>query len=134
MRAQIHRFSRVALIRVLPDRGSCALCGGRFYVITPEIRASARSPCNPVTLDIGYPRLRDACGLSLSQAALFKPALQSPKQRRAHDQFVGFRFWKQIIENGAAGRRHMPGTVFIVRHFLGFHDFTGIALNRMPLT
>jgi hypothetical protein len=28
----------------------------------------------------------------------------------------------------------MPGTVFIVRHFLGFHDFTGIALNRMPLT
>ena len=48
MTAQIGRFSRVALIRVLPDRGSCAVCGGPFSVITPKNRASARSPRNPV--------------------------------------------------------------------------------------
>jgi hypothetical protein len=71
--------------------------------------------------------------LSLSQAGLFKPALQSPKQRRAHDQLVGFRLWKQVIEHVAAGRRHMPRNVFVVLHFLGFHDFTGIALNRFAL-
>ena len=43
MTAQIGRFSRVALIRGLPDRGSCALCGGPFSVITPKTRASARA-------------------------------------------------------------------------------------------
>ena len=48
MTAQIGRFSRVALIRVLPDRGSCAVCGGPFSVLTPKIWASARSPLNPV--------------------------------------------------------------------------------------
>jgi hypothetical protein len=48
MTAQIGRFSRVALIRVLPDRGSCAVCGGPFSVLTPQNRASARSPRNPV--------------------------------------------------------------------------------------
>jgi len=35
MTAQIGRFSRVALIRVLPDRGSCAGCGGPFSALTP---------------------------------------------------------------------------------------------------
>jgi rRNA maturation protein Nop10 len=28
MPAQIGRFSRLASVRVLPDRGSCAVCGG----------------------------------------------------------------------------------------------------------
>ncbi len=36
MTAQIGRFSRVALIRGLPDRGSCAVCGGPFSVLTPK--------------------------------------------------------------------------------------------------
>ena len=36
MPAQIGRFSRVALIRVLPDRGSCAVCGGPFSAITTK--------------------------------------------------------------------------------------------------
>jgi hypothetical protein len=31
MRAQSGRFSTVASVRVLPDRGSCAFCGGRFF-------------------------------------------------------------------------------------------------------
>ncbi len=48
MTAQIGRFSRVALIRVLPDRGSCAVCGGPFSVTTSKTRASARSYRNPV--------------------------------------------------------------------------------------
>jgi hypothetical protein len=48
MTAQIGRFSRVALIRVLPDRGSCAICGGRFSGLIPQNLASARSPRNPV--------------------------------------------------------------------------------------
>jgi hypothetical protein len=30
MRAQIGRFSRIASVRVLPDRRSWAVCGGRF--------------------------------------------------------------------------------------------------------
>jgi hypothetical protein len=34
MPAQIGRFSRVASVRVLPDRGSCAVCGGPFSAIT----------------------------------------------------------------------------------------------------
>ena len=34
MRAQIGQFSRVASIRVLSDRRSCAVCGGRFSAIT----------------------------------------------------------------------------------------------------
>jgi hypothetical protein len=37
MPAQSGRFSRVALIRVLPDRGSCAVCGGPISAITPKI-------------------------------------------------------------------------------------------------
>ena len=48
MPAQIGRFSRVALIRVLPDRGSWAVCDGLFSGITPQKRTSARSPRNPV--------------------------------------------------------------------------------------
>jgi hypothetical protein len=36
MTAQIGRFSRVALIRVLPDRGSRVVCGGPFSAITPK--------------------------------------------------------------------------------------------------
>lgn len=34
MAAQIGWFSKVALIRVLPDRGSCAVCSGRLCAIT----------------------------------------------------------------------------------------------------
>ena len=48
MTAQIGRFSRVALVRGLPDRGSCAVCGGPFSVLTPQKRTSARSHRNPV--------------------------------------------------------------------------------------
>jgi hypothetical protein len=36
MASLIGRFSRVALIRVLADRRSCAICDGRFSVITPK--------------------------------------------------------------------------------------------------
>jgi hypothetical protein len=43
MPAQIGRFSRIASVRGLPDRGSCAVCGGPFSAITPKSRASARS-------------------------------------------------------------------------------------------
>jgi len=48
MRAQIGRFCRVASVRVLPDRRSCAFCGGRLSVITLQKRASARLHRNPV--------------------------------------------------------------------------------------
>ena len=48
MPAQIGRFSRVASVRVLPDRGSCAFCGGRFLASSLQQRASARSQRNPV--------------------------------------------------------------------------------------
>lgn len=34
MSAQMRRFLGVASNRVLPDRGSCAFCGGRFSAIT----------------------------------------------------------------------------------------------------
>ena len=36
MPAQISRFFRIASVRVLPDRGSCAICGGPFSAITPK--------------------------------------------------------------------------------------------------
>jgi len=48
MTAQIGRFTRVALIRVFSDRGSWSVCGGRFSVIAPKNRASARAYRNPV--------------------------------------------------------------------------------------
>ena len=48
MTAQISQFSRVALIRVLPDRGSYAVCDGLLSGITPQKRTSVRSPPNPV--------------------------------------------------------------------------------------
>ncbi len=48
MTSQIGRFSRIASVRVLPDRRSWAVCGGRFYAITAKNRASARSYRNPV--------------------------------------------------------------------------------------
>ena len=50
MTAQIGWFSRVALIRVLPDRGSCAVCGGPFSAITPK------SGLRPVHTAIQYRR------------------------------------------------------------------------------
>ena len=70
MPAQIDQFSGVASVRVLPDRGSCAVCGGRFSRIalvrglpdrrswavcdgplsgiTSQKRTSVRSHRNPV--------------------------------------------------------------------------------------
>jgi hypothetical protein len=36
MPAQIGRFSTVASVRVFPDCGSCAICGGPFSAITPK--------------------------------------------------------------------------------------------------
>jgi len=36
MRAQFCRFSSVASVRVLPDRRSCAVCGGPFSTLTPK--------------------------------------------------------------------------------------------------
>jgi len=48
MPAQNGQFSRVALIRVLPDRGSCALCGGLFFATALQKRTSVRSHRNPV--------------------------------------------------------------------------------------
>jgi hypothetical protein len=36
MPAQIGRFSRVASVRVIRDRRSCAICGGPFSAITPQ--------------------------------------------------------------------------------------------------
>ena len=44
MPAHMGRFSRVALIRVLPDRGSWAICGGPFSVITPKIGLQPAHP------------------------------------------------------------------------------------------
>jgi hypothetical protein len=44
MTAQKGQFSRVALIRVIPDRGSCAICGGRLSAITLQKLALAESP------------------------------------------------------------------------------------------
>ena len=48
MRVQIGQFSRVALIRVLPDRGSWAVCDGLLSGITPQKRTLVRSHRNPV--------------------------------------------------------------------------------------
>ena len=48
MSAQIGQFSGVAMFRVVPDRGSCAVCGGQFSATTPQKRASARSHRDPV--------------------------------------------------------------------------------------
>ena len=53
------------------------------------------------------------------------------EQRPAHDQLVRFVPRKQIIEDAAAGRRHMTRAVFITQHILGFRDLTCIELNRM---
>jgi hypothetical protein len=38
MTVQIGRFSRVTSVRVLPDRGSCAVYGGPFSATTPPKR------------------------------------------------------------------------------------------------
>ena len=43
MRAQIGRFSRVALIRVLPDRELWAVCEGLLFGISSQKRTSARA-------------------------------------------------------------------------------------------
>ena len=43
MTEQFGRFSRVALIRVLADRGSWAVCDGLLFGITPQKRTSVRS-------------------------------------------------------------------------------------------
>ena len=48
MPAQNDRFSRVASLRVLPDRRSWPVCGGPFSATTPRTGLSARSPFNPV--------------------------------------------------------------------------------------
>ena len=48
MAAQIGQFSRVALIRVLADRGSCAVCDGLLFGTSSQKRTSARSHRNPV--------------------------------------------------------------------------------------
>jgi hypothetical protein len=48
MPAQIGRFSRVTSVRVLPDRGSCAICDGLLSAITAQKRTSVRSHRNPV--------------------------------------------------------------------------------------
>jgi hypothetical protein len=55
------RFSRVASVWVLPDRGSCAVCGGRLPAITPKVGAGIRkswtmTPTCP--LNLGKSRLR----------------------------------------------------------------------------
>ena len=44
MAVQIDRFSRIASVRVLPDRGSCAVCGGPFSAITTK---SGLRPAHP---------------------------------------------------------------------------------------
>ena len=48
MTAQIGRFSKVALIRVLADRGSWAVCDGLLSGISSQKRTSAPSHLNPV--------------------------------------------------------------------------------------
>jgi hypothetical protein len=48
MPAQIGRFPRVAVIRVLSDRGSCAICEGPLSGISSQKRTSVRSHRNPV--------------------------------------------------------------------------------------
>ena len=42
MSASTDRFSRIASVRVLPDRRSSAVCGGPFLVMTSKSRTSAR--------------------------------------------------------------------------------------------
>jgi hypothetical protein len=44
MPAQIGRFSRVAAVRVHPDRRSRAVCGGPFSAITPQSRLRPAHP------------------------------------------------------------------------------------------
>ncbi len=48
MPAQIGRLSRVALIRVLADRGSWAVCECLLSGISSQKRTSVRSHPNPV--------------------------------------------------------------------------------------
>jgi hypothetical protein len=48
MPAQIGRFSRVALMQVLADRGSWAVCDGLLSGISSQKRTSVRSHRNPV--------------------------------------------------------------------------------------
>ncbi len=38
MPTQVGRFSRVTWARALADRGACAICGVRFFAITPKSR------------------------------------------------------------------------------------------------
>ena len=38
MSAQIGQFSEVASVRVLPDRGACAVCGACFSAISVQTR------------------------------------------------------------------------------------------------
>jgi hypothetical protein len=46
MTALIGRFSGVAWIGVLPDRGSCAVCGGQFSAIKLKYRLPPAAPLN----------------------------------------------------------------------------------------
>jgi hypothetical protein len=48
MPAQMGRFSRIASVRVLADRGSWAVCDGLLSSITSQKRTSVRSHRNPV--------------------------------------------------------------------------------------
>jgi hypothetical protein len=48
MLVQIGQFSKVTSVRVLPDRGSWAVCDGLLSVVTSQKRTSARSHRNPV--------------------------------------------------------------------------------------
>lgn len=44
MPAQIGLFSPVGAVRVLPDRGSYAFCGGEFSALTPQSERRADPP------------------------------------------------------------------------------------------
>jgi hypothetical protein len=48
MPVQIGQFSKVTSVRVLPDRGSWAVCDGLLSAVTSQKRTSARSHRNPV--------------------------------------------------------------------------------------
>jgi hypothetical protein len=48
MLVQIGQFSKVTSVRVLPDRGSWAVCDGLLCAVTSQKRTSARSHRNPV--------------------------------------------------------------------------------------
>jgi hypothetical protein len=60
MAAQIGRFSKVALIRVLPDRGSCAVCSGRLCAIT--LQSGLRPDQTPIQYRRGTTRTGELDG------------------------------------------------------------------------